>query len=94
MASAVDSDVFPIVKRHVDNGKGRARVALTVNGVEDLFLRPAAVVVGPKHTGIPSTGDDAGAFLDARVAYASEQPDARCEVLVELGGVARVKRHG
>ena len=47
VSRVVDGDVFPIVQRHADNGEGRARVALAVDGVEDLFLWPAAVVVRP-----------------------------------------------
>jgi hypothetical protein len=72
MSSAVDSEVFPIMQRHVDNRERRARVALAVDGVEDLFLRATAVVVRPKHIGVLAAGDDTGAFNDARVAYASE----------------------
>jgi hypothetical protein len=58
-------------------GKDARVFALAVDGVEDLFLRPAAIVVCPEHIRVPAAGDDAGTFLDARVAHASEQPDAR-----------------
>ena len=91
VSSAVDGDVFPIVQRHADNGEGRARVALAVDRVKDLFLWPAAVVVRPVHIRVPAAGDDAGAFLDARVAHASEQPDARRDFLAGLGSIARGK---
>ena len=47
---------------------------------------------GEEHIRVPAAGDDAGAFLDARVAHASEQPDARCDVLAWLGSIARGKR--
>ncbi len=90
MSSAVDGEVFPIVQRHADNGEGRARVALAVDRVKDLFLSPAAVVVRPVHT-VPAAGDDAGAFLDSWVANVSEQPDARLNFLAGLGGIARVQ---
>ena len=91
MSRVVDGDVFPIVQRHADNGEGRARVALAVDGVKDLFLWPAAVVVRPEHIGVPAAGDDAGAFLDSWVANVSEQPDARRNFLAGLGGIARVQ---
>src|SRR4029077_9646547 len=45
-----------------------------------------------EHIRVPAAGDDAGAFLDARVAHASEQPDARCDVVARLGSIARGKR--
>jgi hypothetical protein len=50
--------------------------------------------VRPKHISVPATGDDAGAFHDARVAHASEQPDPWCDVLAGLGSIARGKRRG
>jgi hypothetical protein len=43
---------------------------------------------------VPAAGDDAGAFLDSWVAHASEQPDARCDVLARLGSIARGERRG
>ena len=89
MSGVIDGDVFPIMQRHAGNGERRARVALAVDGVKDLFLRPAAVVVRPVHIRVPAAGDDAGAFLDAWVANVSEQPDARRNVLAGLGGIAR-----
>ena len=92
MSGVVDGEVFPVAQRHADNGKGCARIALAVDGVKDLFVRPAPVVVCPKHIGIPSTGDDAGAFLDARIAYARKQADTRRDVRAGLGSIARGKR--
>jgi len=58
-----------------------------------LFLRPAAVVVRPVHIDVPAASDDAGAFLDAQVAYASDQPDTGRNFLARLGlGIARGQR--
>ena len=65
--------------------EGRARLALAVDGIEDLLLRSTAVVVCPEHVGIPTAGDDAGAFRDARVAFVRDQSDARRELLAGLG---------
>jgi len=93
VSGVVDGDVFPIVQRHVDDGERRARVALAVDGVENLFLRPASVVVGPVHIDVPAAGDDAGAFLDAQVVYTGDQPDTRRNFLAGSGlGIARGQR--
>ena len=91
MPRIVDGDVFPVVERGTDDREGSERLALAVDGVEDLFLRPAAVVVRPEHIGEPAAGDNAGAFLDAQVAHAGEQPDARRDFPTghALGGIAR-----
>ena len=95
VSTVIDRDVFPIVQRRANNGEECARVTLTVDGVKHLFLRPATVVVRPVHIDVPAAGDDAGAFLDAQIAYSGDQPDTRRNFLAGLDlGIARGQRRG
>src|SRR5207237_1875458 len=77
VSTVIDRDVFPIVQRRANNGEECARVTLTVDGVKQLFLRPATVVVRPVHIGVPAAGDDADALLVAHIAYSDVQSDTR-----------------
>ena len=94
MSRVVDGDVLPVVERRTDDREGGVRLTLAIDGIENLFLRPAAVVVRSEHVVVAPAGDNSGAFHDAEVAHPSEQPDTRRDFLteIELGGMARGQR--
>ena len=84
MPRVVDGNILPIVERRTGDRESCVRVTLAVNGVKDLLLRAAAVVVGPEYIRVAATGDDTGAFLDPHIAHVGKKLHAGRDFLTGL----------